>query len=135
MNATNLPLPNSSDYMDRLCEVMHDAYEAAALSAGWQTQERSRVPWADVPEANKATMRAAVAALLRELGGEPVSTTPELYAVLLHAVWADMEAQRATVIRSTDGGETWHEMAEATRDYADEIAGALQWCAEQRARS
>lgn len=120
--------------MDRLCEVMHDAYEAAALSAGWQTQERSRVPWADVPEANKATMRAAVAALLRELGSEPVSTTPELYAVLLHPVWGDSE-QQATVIRSTDGGETWQAMAEATRDYADEIAGALQWAAEQRARA
>ena len=43
---------------------MHDAYEAAAAEAGWQTQQASRVPWADVPEANKATMRAAVTALL-----------------------------------------------------------------------
>lgn len=66
-SATNLALPDSSDRLERLCEVMHDTYEAAALSTGWQTQERSRVPWADVPEANKATMRAAVAALLREI--------------------------------------------------------------------
>ena len=53
--------------LDRLCEVMHDAYEAAAAQSGWETQRRSRVPWADVPEANKATMRAAVTALLNHL--------------------------------------------------------------------
>jgi hypothetical protein len=43
---------------------MHDAYEEAAQVTGWETQERSRVPWSDVPEANKATMREAVRALL-----------------------------------------------------------------------
>jgi hypothetical protein len=43
---------------------MHDAYEQAALGAGWETNPASRKPWADVPEANKATMRAAVIALL-----------------------------------------------------------------------
>lgn len=54
----------SDETVERYCEVMHDAYEAAALGAGWETQERSRKPWADVPEANKRTMRAAVRALL-----------------------------------------------------------------------
>ena len=53
-----------SDDVERLCEVMHDAYETAAVASGWATQERSRVPWTDVPEANKITMRAAVQALL-----------------------------------------------------------------------
>jgi hypothetical protein len=53
--------------VERLCVVMHDAYEAAAVQAGWETQARSRKPWADVPEANKATMRAAVTALLDAL--------------------------------------------------------------------
>lgn len=52
---------------ERACEVMHDAYEAAAKREGWETQERSRKPWADVPEANKATMRAAVGALARHV--------------------------------------------------------------------
>lgn len=59
--------PTSEDDLERLCEVMHDAYEAAAVAAGWETQQRSRVPWADVPEANKVTMRAAVQALLDHL--------------------------------------------------------------------
>jgi hypothetical protein len=49
--------------LEQACEIMHIAYEKAATDAGWETQEASRVPWADVPEANKATMRAAVQAL------------------------------------------------------------------------
>lgn len=53
--------------LEAACEVMHDAYEAAATEAGWETQERSRKPWADVPEANKATMRVAVRALIDHL--------------------------------------------------------------------
>ena len=58
---------NAVDQTERLCEVMHDAYEKAALGAGWETQQASRKPWADVPEANKVTMRAAVLALLVDL--------------------------------------------------------------------
>lgn len=50
--------------VEEACEVMHDAYERAAIGAGWETQAASRKPWADVPEANKITMRAAVGALL-----------------------------------------------------------------------
>jgi len=53
--------------IDHLCAVMHDAYEAAAPDAGWETQARSRKPWADVPEPNKRTMRASVRALLTEI--------------------------------------------------------------------
>lgn len=50
--------------VERSCEIMHDAYEAAAASEGWETQEASRKPWVDVPEANKRTMRYAVRTLL-----------------------------------------------------------------------
>lgn len=50
--------------VEEACEVMHDAYERAAVEAGWETQRRSRRSWNSVPEANKATMRAAVTALL-----------------------------------------------------------------------
>lgn len=53
--------------LEYLCELMHDAYEVAAADEGWETQAASRKPWSEVPEANKATMRAAVAALLKEL--------------------------------------------------------------------
>lgn len=54
--------------VEKACEVMHDAYERAAVGAGWETNTASRKPWADVPEANKQTMRAAVRALLDHLG-------------------------------------------------------------------
>ena len=53
--------------LDRLCEVMHDAYERSAAKYGWDTQPRSRKPWDEVPEANKAAMRDAVGALLYDL--------------------------------------------------------------------
>jgi hypothetical protein len=56
-----------SDQIERYCEVMHDAYEKAAVGAGWETQQASRKPWADVPEANKVTMRVAVSALVEEI--------------------------------------------------------------------
>lgn len=56
--------------IETCCEVMHDAYERAAVGAGWETQAASRKPWSDVPEANKVTMRAAVSALLDHLRAE-----------------------------------------------------------------
>lgn len=53
------------DLIENACEVMHVAYERAAIGAGWETNPLSRtINWAEVPEANKATMRAAVAAVL-----------------------------------------------------------------------
>lgn len=55
------------------------------------------------------------------------------YAIMLHPVTADDEPQQATVIHSTDDGETWHPMAVAARDDADEIAEALQWASDCRA--
>lgn len=54
----------SAEYIEEACKVMHDAYELAAVIAGWQTNPRSAVHWAEVPEPNKVTMRVAVEALL-----------------------------------------------------------------------
>lgn len=58
--------------IEAAAEASHVAYEDAAIRHGWKTQERSRVPWADVPEANKATVRdamgAALAAALPHMG-------------------------------------------------------------------
>lgn len=50
--------------VEKCCEVLHQEYERAAQGAGWETNPASRVPWADVPEANKVAMRAAVRGLL-----------------------------------------------------------------------
>jgi hypothetical protein len=57
--------------IEAACEVMHDAYEKAAMGAGWVTNPLSRKPWHEVPDANKNTMRAAVSALFDHLGIEP----------------------------------------------------------------
>jgi len=58
---------STEQQIETACEVMHDAYEQAAVGAGWETNPASRKPWADVPEPNKATMRSAVGALLDHL--------------------------------------------------------------------
>lgn len=61
-----------SDHLDtaaleNACVLMHNVYESAARSAGWETQTASRKPWSEIPEANKAAMRAAVTALFEHL--------------------------------------------------------------------
>lgn len=65
--------------VEEVCEIFHDAYEAAAVEKGWETQERSRVPWADVPAENKETMRATVRAVL---ASGVVQVAPEVYDVV-----------------------------------------------------
>lgn len=64
------PTPVGDALIERLCEVQHDAYEVAAVREGWQTQAASRRPWSEVPEANKATMRASMRAVLAEVAKE-----------------------------------------------------------------
>lgn len=51
-------------HVEQACEVTHDAYEAAAASIGWVTPERNKVPWSEVPEANKIAMRHAIGTLI-----------------------------------------------------------------------
>lgn len=113
---------SAPEQVDRLCEVMHDAYEEAAAKAGWETQERSRKPWADVPEANKATMRAAVTALLHHLmvneGLRPparvVSTVEELEALPLESVVIDGGRDAWQKLRAyRDGRPAWHDASGA----------------------
>lgn len=56
--------PQPPTLREQVARAMHDAYEARAAEVGWETQARSRVAWADVPEANKQAMYAAVDAAL-----------------------------------------------------------------------
>lgn len=72
-----------AELVEAACEVMHDAYEAAAVGAGWETNPRSRLPWALVPEANKTAMRAAVRALFNRPAPAPAPADAELVALLL----------------------------------------------------
>ena len=43
-----------------LAEDFHLTYERIAAGEGWNTQEDCRVPFDDLPEANKATMLAVL---------------------------------------------------------------------------
>lgn len=48
----------------QLAEIMHETYERQALIEGWTTQESCRVPFAELPEANKRVMLAVAKAVL-----------------------------------------------------------------------
>lgn len=68
----------SDEQIEHLCRLMHNVYERAAVGAGWETQQASRKPWAEVPEANKVAMRAAVTALCRKIDPDVSrETSPE----------------------------------------------------------
>lgn len=61
-----------------LCQVGHVTYEVAAAESGWDTQQASRKPWAEVPESNKKAMRASVRAILAALGHEQPAGTVDI---------------------------------------------------------
>ncbi len=68
------PAPTEEELVERVACAMHDAYEEAAKRAGWETQERCRVTYDDLPESNKVTMlataRAALAVVREHDAGE-----------------------------------------------------------------
>lgn len=49
---------------ERIARAFHEVYEAEAEVWGWSTQDSSRVPWDDLPAANKTTMVSTVGLLL-----------------------------------------------------------------------
>lgn len=49
---------------EQVARAFHEAYERLAPDHGWETQERSRKDWDDVPEANRSLMVAVAADLL-----------------------------------------------------------------------
>lgn len=108
--------------VERYCEVMHDAYERAAVGAGWETQQVSRKPWADVPEANKVTMRAAVAALLQAIDQERVHPEPTFTASEVKELTTTATAV-ALALGRKEAGE---EIAFALRRRRDEARNVRQ---------
>jgi hypothetical protein len=49
-----------------IARAFHDRYEALSGQHGWETQERTRVAWEDLPEENRSLMIAVVRELLRD---------------------------------------------------------------------
>lgn len=101
-----------SNQIERYCVVMHDAYEKAAAGAGWETNPASRKPWADVPEPNKVTMRAAVAALLEAIERDKTPIPwPKLSPQLLELGYRwDRETGHSFVVVDNGNGHEWAEI-------------------------
>lgn len=58
---------SEAEIVEAMARAGHDEYERVAPEYGWGTQEQTRVPWDDLPESNRAVMRAAYGAALRAL--------------------------------------------------------------------
>jgi len=58
----------SAQALDFLAETLHNAYDHHDHRNGWPANPDSRHPWNQVPTANQNTTRAAVQALLNQLG-------------------------------------------------------------------
>lgn len=56
--------PNIDEEAEKLAQRFHETYERLAAGFGYKTRDESAVPWADVPEANKALMIATCTELL-----------------------------------------------------------------------
>ena len=96
----------TDEAVESACQVMHDAYERAAVVHAWETNPASRhQDWADVPESNKATMRDAVRALLGWLGA--LETTP--LAAEPAPEWTDEERGFVEMaLAAADAGNAGH---------------------------
>lgn len=51
---------------ERIAMAMHESYERHAPLVGYETREESRVPWEQVPLANRTLMIATAADLLKQ---------------------------------------------------------------------
>jgi hypothetical protein len=134
---TNVP-----PVLERCCEVMHDACEAAAIRHGWKTQEASRRPWKDVPESNKCTMRCAVNTLIRHLVENPLIDWKGFHDSLKRQ--ADDKIATLTkerdealvwkeVAQSWESGlKTWRERAEHAEKLSEEMRSNAQLANERR---
>jgi hypothetical protein len=86
--------------IEQFCEAFHDAYERAAVNEGWQTQTRSRQPWAYVPAENKATMRAAAREVLARHDADVIEKCAGLVAGYGQPMVTDHLLQQAEAVRS-----------------------------------
>lgn len=58
--------PGPGTRVEEIARAFHETYEEIAPRAGWETQERCRVEWGDLPAANRNLMVAVVQRLLNE---------------------------------------------------------------------
>ena len=63
----NVSILSDETFATRLARRFHDIYEAAAPLYDWQTQERSRVEWDDLPENQRQLMVYVCGCITNEL--------------------------------------------------------------------
>lgn len=99
---------------DRLARTFHEAYERLAPEFNHETRPESAVPWEDVPEQNKALMRAVCAEVYPWVCAQLVDL---LRADVDHKHLADVEAERDRALaRIRDLEEAQEIRASALRD-------------------
>lgn len=64
-------------FADRLARRFHEVYEEAAPGFGWETQPRSRVPWAELPDENRRLMGYVAGRITEELRTHVVNEVRE----------------------------------------------------------
>jgi hypothetical protein len=74
--------------LEELTKLMYDTYETAAVRREWYTPTHVSVPWAQVPEENRAAMRDSIAAVERVIREDESSkydtgsSTDDIVAIL-----------------------------------------------------
>ena len=138
-------MPDIADVQaEELARVFHRHYEEQAPVHGWETQERARVEWEELPQENRMTMIATCRAVIDELGlkweahGGFPSTVPEgWYAELLEepfdpagpvAALTPSERPHKWRIRAANGqaiasDEVFHHRANARRSVRKAFPG------------
>lgn len=107
-----------------LAEWLHTTYDEIAADVGWQTQEDTRVPFADLPDENREVMRRLAARLLsREvLPGTAVirhdNTRPERVAAI-----RERFEQQGTVVVEHEVDDHDGFIGVAIDGYVDEFGG------------
>jgi hypothetical protein len=106
---------------EELARLFHDTYEALAPSHGWETQERSRKDWDEVPAENKSLMIAVAARVLDALELAALERLADAPGPLAGGSVCARCPRRAVVFRLRSDWDGWNEVNNP---------GGHWWCAD-----
>ena len=85
-----------------VAQAFHEAYEELASEFGYKTREASAVPWADVPEGNKALMIATAERVMQAIDLPAALEALEEAQGKLKAIGADLHLFDAHLAEAHD---------------------------------
>lgn len=100
---------------EALAQRFHETYERLAPGFGYKTRDASVVPWAAVPEQNKALMISVCAELL----GAPSSDSLEVSEIKLQLREAKLDAAISAESWAVRIARLQQELADAQRSAAE----------------